>query len=77
MTSRLVAAKDKNITKEVLWDIYFHGALRKSVDWAFQNEWRLLLPLRSKNAIDYNVKFFLSWKPNGCRGARKNNRYLQ
>jgi len=58
MTSRLVAAKDKNITKEVLWDIYFHGALRKSVDWAFQNEWRLLLPLRSKNAIDYNVKFF-------------------
>lgn len=58
MTSRLVAAKDKDITKEVLWDIYSHGALRKSIDWAFQNEWRLLLPLRSKNAADYNIKFF-------------------
>lgn len=58
MTLRLVAAKDKDITKEVLWDIYFHGALRKSIDWAFQNEWRLLLPLRSNNMADYNVKFF-------------------
>lgn len=58
MTSRLVAAMDKEMTKEVLWDIYYHGALRKSIDWAFQNEWRLLLPLRSKNMTDYNVKFF-------------------
>ena len=58
MSQRLVAAKDKNITKEVLWDIYSHGALRKSIDWAFQNEWRLLLPLHSKNVADYNVKFF-------------------
>lgn len=58
MTLRLVAAKDKDITKEVLWDIYFHGALRKSIDWAFQNEWRLLLPLHSNNMADYNVKFF-------------------
>ncbi|MDY4172526.1 MAG: DUF2971 domain-containing protein [Evtepia sp.] len=58
MTSRLVAAKDKNMTKEVLWDIYSHGALRKSIDWAFQNEWRLLLPLYSDNVSDYNVKFF-------------------
>lgn len=58
MTSRLVAAMDKEMTKEVLWDIYYHGALRKSIDWAFQNEWRLLLPLRSKNITDYNVKFF-------------------
>lgn len=58
MTSRLVAAKDKDITKEVLWDIYSHGALRKSIDWAFQNEWRLLLHLRSKNTSEYNVKFF-------------------
>mgnify|MGYP000022762863 FL=1 len=58
MTLRLVAAKDKGMTKETLWDIYFHGVLRKSIDWAFQNEWRLLLPLRSKNVADYNVKFF-------------------
>lgn len=58
MTLRLVAAQDKNVTKEILWDIYSHGVLRKSIDWAFQNEWRLLLPLRSKNVADYNVKFF-------------------
>ena len=58
MTLRLVAAQDKNVTKEILWDIYSHGVLRKSIDWAFQNEWRLLLPLRSKNVVDYNVKFF-------------------
>ncbi len=58
MTSRLAAAKDKDLTEETLWDIYSHGALRKSIDWAFQNEWRLLLPLRSTNISDYNVKFF-------------------
>lgn len=58
MTLRLAAAKDKETTKEVLWDIFSHGALRKSIDWAFQNEWRLLLPLCSKSVSDYNVKFF-------------------
>lgn len=46
------------ISEEKLWNIYFHGALRKSIDWAFQNEWRLLLPLQSKNIQDYNIKFF-------------------
>lgn len=58
MSLRLTAAKDKKMTKEILWDIYSHGVLRKSIDWAFQNEWRLLLPLHSKNVADYNVKFF-------------------
>lgn len=58
MTSRLVMAKDKELTKETLWDIYSHGALRKSLDWAFQNEWRLLLYPHSTNIADYNVKFF-------------------
>ena len=58
MTQRLIDMKDKEVTKESIWDIYSHGALRKSIDWAFQNEWRLLLPLRSKSPSDYNVKFF-------------------
>ena len=58
MASRIIDAKDKALTKETLWDIYLHGALRKSIDWAFQNEWRLLLPLRTSEAADYNVKFF-------------------
>ena len=47
MTERLAKVEDNDLTKEWLWDIYFHGALRKSIDWAFQNEWRLLLPMGS------------------------------
>lgn len=58
MTRRLVSMQDTKITEEGLWDIYFHGALRKSIDWAFQNEWRLLLPMRCKNVSDYNIKFY-------------------
>lgn len=59
MTKRLVKFQDKEPTTELLWDIYFHGALRKSIDWAFQNEWRLLLPMeRNRAAKDYCVPFF-------------------
>lgn len=28
------------------------------MDWAFQNEWRLLLPLSGENISNFNVKFF-------------------
>ena len=59
MTERLAAFENKELTREFLWDIYFHGALRKSIDWAFQNEWRLLLPMeRNLAAKDYCVPFF-------------------
>lgn len=58
MTERLTKLQDAEFTEESLWDIYLHGALRKSVDWTFQNEWRLLLPMRAKDPLDYNVKFF-------------------
>lgn len=58
MTKRLVDYKDKEPTVANLWDIYLHGALRKSIDWAYQNEWRLLLPLGHKDDTNYNVKFF-------------------
>ena len=40
ITERIVAYKDKPPTEENLWDIYFHGALRKSIVWVYQNEWR-------------------------------------
>ena len=56
MSERIVEAKDRETTQEELWDIYFHGVLRKSIDWAYQNEWRLLLPMNMKT--DYNIKFF-------------------
>jgi hypothetical protein len=58
ITSRLVSGQDGEISMDYLWDIYFHGALRKSIDWAFQNEWRLLLPMQSANVSDYNIRFF-------------------
>lgn len=58
MTERIVKAKDKKLDEDILWDIYLHGALRKSIDWLFQNEWRLLLPMNSKDISDYNVLFF-------------------
>ena len=58
MTERLVKIQDAEITEDGLWDIYSNGALRKSIDWAFQNEWRLLLPMRCENISDYNVEFF-------------------
>lgn len=59
MTEKLTKLEHSEVTKEFLWDIYFHGALRKSIDWAFQNEWRLLLPMeRNLCSKDYCVPFF-------------------
>lgn len=59
MTEKLVKFQDKEPTIELLWDIYFHGALRKSIDWAFQNEWRLLLPMElNREEKDYCVSLF-------------------
>ena len=42
MSARLEKFENSELTDEGLWDIYFHGALRKSIDWAYQDEWRLL-----------------------------------
>lgn len=59
MTEKLTEFEHREPTKEFLWDIYFHGALRKSIDWAFQNEWRLLLPMKQNlGSKDYCVPFF-------------------
>lgn len=57
IAASLVAMRGKNISMEDLWNIYFHGALRKCIDWVFQNEWRLLFPL-GNHCDDYNIKFF-------------------
>ena len=59
MTQKLGQFQDQPITEEMLWNIYLHGALRKSLDWTYQNEWRLLLPLNNKeNSNSFNKKFF-------------------
>lgn len=57
ITQYIAENRDQTPNKEYLWHLYFHGALRKSIDWAYQNEWRLLLPYGIKDK-DYNVKFF-------------------
>ncbi len=57
ISQKISAMKGKTFTEEILWDIYFHGALRKSLDWVFQNEWRLLLPCNS-SIENFNIKFF-------------------
>ena len=58
MTKRIVDYQDKYPTEDNLWDIYLHGALRKSIDWAYQNEWRLILPMGKAEGTDYNMQFF-------------------
>lgn len=58
ITAKLVESKDNEITESWMWDIYYHGVLRKSIDWAFQNEWRLLRPKNRENDGGYNIKFF-------------------
>ena len=58
ISENIALMKWKETSEDFLWNIYFYGALRKSIDWAFQNEWRLLLPLKNKEEADYNVKFF-------------------
>lgn len=57
VTENMMCVQDAILSKEELWDIYFHGALRKSFDWAYQNEWRLLLPGNHKDA-GFTKKFF-------------------
>lgn len=58
MTERLTKMQEHEMTIDGMWDIYFHGALRKSIDWAYQNEWRLLMVMNSKVKENYNVDFF-------------------
>lgn len=54
----LATRVDNGFDKDALWKIYSQGVLRKSMDWIFQGEWRLLLPMKNNNQEDYNVKFF-------------------
>ena len=57
VSERLLRIHDAVFTEEALWDIYFYGALRKSIDWAFQNEWRLLLP-GDRSSSGFSMPFF-------------------
>lgn len=56
VTEELLQFQFNDITVAGHWDVYFNGALRKSFDWAYQNEWRLLLPGSTDGK--YVVNFF-------------------
>ena len=58
MAQRLAKAQDEEPTDESIWDIFSHGCLRKSIDWVFQDEWRLLLPKGVGKDTGYCVPFF-------------------
>ena len=76
ITKEMIKVKDIEISEETLWNIYFHGALRKSIDWAYQDEWRLLLPF-NKTISDFNVPFFpISKVYLGNRMDRKNREII-
>ena len=64
--------QDKELDMDLFWIIYFNGVLRKSMDWMYQYEWRLLLPF-GKDENDFNVKFFPITKVYlGCRMGEDN-----
>ena len=58
VTQALLESHDHNLSMEALSDIYFNGVLRKSIDWAYQNEWRLLLPPQKHGQSGFTKKFF-------------------
>lgn len=58
VTRALLDAHDKNWSIPALRDLYLNGALRKSIDWAYQNEWRLLLPPQTHGQKGFTKKFF-------------------
>jgi len=58
VTQALLESYDHNLSLKALSDIYFNGALRKSIDWAYQNEWRLLLPPQEHGQKGFSKKFF-------------------
>ena len=58
VTRRIYKYQDHKPDDQYLWDLLSNGLLRKSFDWAFQNEWRLLLPKNWLPGNNQNIKFF-------------------
>lgn len=78
MSARLEKFENSEPTHESVWDIYFHGALRKSIDWAYQDEWRLLSADKEKLASkNYCVPFFPITKVYlGCRMSQSDRKEI-
>lgn len=50
---------NQSLTDEELWNMYKYGLLTKSLDWKYQDEWRLISydKMLSQDS-DYNCRFF-------------------
>jgi len=46
------------LSDQELWDFYKYGLLCKSLDWKYQNEWRLISCDNLLSDSNYNCKFF-------------------
>ena len=58
VTQELLESYDKNWNEASLRDVYINGVLRKSIDWAYQNEWRLVLPPQKTSQRGFTKLFF-------------------
>ena len=58
ITQTLLDAYDQNWDDKSLQDLYMNGVLRKSIDWVYQNEWRLILPPQKRGEKGFTKKFF-------------------
>ena len=47
-----------SLSNEEIWDFYKYGMLCKSLDWKYQNEWRLISCDNLLTDSNYNCKFF-------------------
>lgn len=58
ITKQVVKTLDYQPDEDYLWSIFSNGILRKSIDWAYQNEWRLVMHNKLFNQNNYLIKFF-------------------
>lgn len=58
VTKALFDSYNNNFNKQSIRDIYLNGTLRKSIDWAYQNEWRLLQPPQKHDQKGFCLEFF-------------------
>lgn len=57
VTNAIMEVYFSNWKNDALRDLYLNGVLRKSIDWAYQYEWRLVLPPQ-KDQEAFQTEFF-------------------
>jgi len=57
ITERLIKIQDERMNKDALWNIYFHGALRKSIDFKMNGDYYFLWK-KIKRLVNIVCHFF-------------------